>query len=280
MYREYNLSNMNFLIIGDVVGRSGRNALQNNLKKIQEHFSIDFTIINGENSAGGYGITGKIYEDMMSWGADAITLGNHAWKKEEIITYMQNNPDHNIIRPINFTEDSPGQGYKIFTHLNGERILVSQVHGKTFIDLPLSNPFESIDTKLLSIINDHEIDYSFLEVHAEVTSEKNGIAQNYDGKFTAIYGTHVHIPTMDARVLDKGTCFQTDIGMTGDYNSVIGMKKDNAIKRMRSESNTPRLEPAEGEATISGAVISSNKGQKSTIQSIQIGGVLDLNLLS
>ena len=280
MYREYNLSNMNFLIIGDVVGRSGRNALQNNLKKIQEHFSIDFTIINGENSAGGYGITGKIYEDMMSWGADAITLGNHAWKKEEIITYMQNNPDHNIIRPINFTEDSPGQGYKIFTHLNGARILVSQVHGKSFIDLPLSNPFESIDTKLLSIINDHEIDYSFLEVHAEVTSEKNGIAQNYDGKFTAIYGTHVHIPTMDARVLDKGTCFQTDIGMTGDYNSVIGMKKDNAIKRMRSESNTPRLEPAEGEATISGAVISSNKGQKSTIQSIQIGGVLDRNLLS
>ena len=271
---------MNFLIIGDVVGRSGRNALQNNLKKIQDHFSIDFTIINGENSAGGYGITGKIYEDMMSWGADAITLGNHAWKKEEIITYMRDNPDNNIIRPINFTDDSPGQGYKIFTHSNGERILVSQVHGKTFIDLPLSNPFEAIDTKLLSIINDHQISYSFLEVHAEVTSEKNGIAQNYDGKFTAIYGTHVHVPTMDARVLDKGTCFQTDIGMTGDYNSVIGMKKENAIKRMRTESNTPRLEPAEGEATISGAIISSNKGQKNTIQSIQIGGVLDRNLLS
>ena len=271
---------MNFLIIGDVVGRTGRNALQNNLKIIQKKFSIDFTIINGENSAGGYGITGKIYEDMMSWGADAITLGNHAWKQEEIITYMQNNTDHNIIRPLNFTEDSPGQGYKIFTHSNGERILVSQVHGKTFIDLPLSNPFEAIDTKLLSIINDHQINYSFLEVHAEVTSEKNGIAQNYDGKFTAIYGTHVHIPTMDARVLDKGTCFQTDIGMTGDYNSVIGMKKENAIKRMRGESNTPRLEPAEGEATISGAIITANKGQKNTIQSIQIGGVLDRNLLS
>ena len=271
---------MNFLIIGDVVGRTGRNALQNNLKKIQKKFSIDFTIINGENSAGGYGITGKIYEDMVSWGADAITLGNHAWKQEEIITYMKDNPDHNIIRPLNFTEDSPGQGYKIFTHSNGERILVSQVHGKTFIDLPLSNPFEAIDTKLLSIINDHQINYSFLEIHAEVTSEKNGIAQNYDGKFTAIYGTHVHIPTMDARVLDKGTCFQTDIGMTGDYNSVIGMKKENAIKRMRAESNTPRLEPAEGEATISGAIITSTKGQKSTIQSIQIGGVLDRNLLS
>ena len=100
---------MNFLIIGDVVGRTGRNALQNNLKKIQKKFSIDFTIINGENSAGGYGITGKIYEDMMSWGADVITLGNHAWKQEEIITYMKDNPDHNIIRPLNFTEDSPGQ---------------------------------------------------------------------------------------------------------------------------------------------------------------------------
>ena len=115
---------------------------------------------------------------MVSWGADAITLGNHAWKQEEIITFMKDNPDHNLIRPLNFTEDSPGQGYKIFTHSNGERILVSQVHGKTFIDLPLSNPFEAIDTKLLSIINDHQINYSFLEVHAEVTSEKNGIAHS------------------------------------------------------------------------------------------------------
>ena len=177
-------------------------------------------------------------------------------KRRNYYIHAKNNPDHNIIRPINFSEDSPGQGYKFLPSKRSLRILVSQVHGKTFIDLPLSNPFESIDTKLLSIINDHEIDYSFLEVHAEVTSEKNGIAQNYDGKFTAIYGTHVHIPTMDARVLDKGTCFQTDIGMTGDYNSVIGMKKENAIKRMRSgESNTPRLQPAEGEATISGAVI-------------------------
>ena len=217
---------------------------------------------------------------MMSWGANAITLRQSCMETRRNYHIHENNPDHNIIRPLNFTEDSPGQGYKIFTHSNGERILVSQVHGKTFIDLPLSNPFEAIDTKLLSIINDHQINYSFLEVHAEVTSEKNGIAQNYDGKFTAIYGTHVHIPTLDARVLDKGTCFQTDIGMTGDYNSVIGMKKENAIKRMRAESNTPRLEPAEGEATISGAIITSNKGQKSTIQSIQIGGVLDRNLLS
>ena len=271
---------MKFLVIGDVVGRTGRLALQKNLSKIKDQFEIDFTIVNGENSAGGYGITGKIYEEMMNWGVDAITLGNHAWKKDEIIPYMESNPNHNIIRPLNFPEDSPGQGFKIFTHLNGKRILVCQVHGETFIDLPLDNPFQSIDTKILSIINDHDIDYSFMEVHAEVTSEKNGIAQHYDGKFTAIYGTHVHIPTMDARVLDKGTCFQTDIGMTGDYNSVIGMKKDNAIKRMRTKDLSHRLEPAEGEATISGAIITTNLDNKNSIQSIQIGGVLDRNLLS
>ena len=271
---------MKFLVIGDVVGRTGRLALQKNLSKIKDQFEIDFTIVNGENSAGGYGITGKIYEEMMNWGVDAITLGNHAWKKDEIIPYMESNPNHNIIRPLNFPEDSPGQGFKIFTHLNGKRILVCQVHGETFIDLPLDNPFQSIDTKILSIINDHDIDYSFMEVHAEVTSEKNGIAQHYDGKFTAIYGTHVHIPTMDARVLDKGTCFQTDIGMTGDYNSVIGMKKDNAIKRMRTKNLSNRLEPAEGEATVSGAVITTNLDNKNSIQSIQIGGVLDRNLLS
>tara|TARA_A100001011_G_scaffold34269_1_gene32676 strand:- start:1003 stop:1818 length:816 start_codon:yes stop_codon:yes gene_type:complete len=271
---------MNFLVIGDVVGRSGRTALKKNLSKIQKKFDIDFTIVNAENSAGGFGLTGKIYEDLISWGADAITLGNHAWKQKEIIGYMEKYPNHSIIRPLNFEIGSPGNGFKIFTHENGKRILVSQVHGQTFIDFPLDNPFNSIDTQLLSIINDHNIDFSFLEVHAEVTSEKNGIAQNYDGKFTAIYGTHVHIPTSDARVLEKGTCFQTDIGMTGDYNSVIGMKKENAIKRMRSGSNTHRLEPAEGTATISGAIITTNCGRKNTIQSIQIGGVLDSNLLS
>tara|TARA_Y100001935_G_C17275312_1_gene494317 strand:- start:376 stop:1191 length:816 start_codon:yes stop_codon:yes gene_type:complete len=271
---------MNFLVIGDVVGRAGRLAVQKNLSKIKDKFKIDFTIINGENSAGGYGITGKIYEDFISWGADVVTLGNHAWKQVEIISYMENNPNHKIIRPLNFAKDSPGRGYIVFDHKNGKKILVCQVHGQTFIDLPLSNPFEAIDTRILSIINDHGIDYSFLEVHAEVTSEKNGIAQHYDGKFTAIYGTHVHIPTMDARLLDKGTCFQTDIGMTGDYNSVIGMKKENAIKRMRTGDYNYRLEPAEGEATISGAIIKTNMKNKNSIQSIQIGGVLDRNLLS
>ena len=153
---------MNFLLIGDVVGRSGRNAIQKYLPEIQKKFQIDFTILNGENSAAGYGITGKIYEDFINWGADAITLGNHAWKKDEIIPYMENNPDHSIIRPLNFSEGSPGQGYKIFNHPKGFKILVCQVHGQTFIDLPLTNPFESIDTKILSLINDHGIDYSFL----------------------------------------------------------------------------------------------------------------------
>ncbi len=271
---------MNFLVIGDVVGRAGRLALQKNLSHIKKKFNIDFTIINGENSAGGFGITGKIYEDFINWGANAITLGNHAWKNEEIIPYMENNPEHNIIRPLNFLKDSPGKGYKIFEHKNGKKILVCQVHGQTYIDLPLSNPFEAIDTNILSLINDHGIDYSLLEVHAEVTSEKNGIAQHYDGKFTAIYGTHVHIPTLDARVLEKGTCFQTDIGMTGDYNSVIGMKKESAVKRMRTGNKSYRLEPADGEATISGAVVTTNKDGKNAIQSIQIGGVLDRNLLS
>ena len=270
---------MKFLVIGDVVGRSGRLALQKYLPKIKKQYEIDFTIVNAENSAGGYGITGKIYEEIISWGVDAITLGNHAWKKEEIIPYMENNLDHNIIRPLNFKEGSPGQGYKIFTHNNGKRILVCQVHGQTFIDLQLDNPFKAIDSKILSIIKDHNIDYSFLEVHAEVTSEKNGIGQHYDGKFTAIYGTHVHIPTMDARVLNKGTCFQTDIGMTGDYNSVIGMKAENAVKRMRTENHSHRLEPAEGDATVSGAVINID-GNNNSIKSIQIGGVLDRNLLS
>lgn len=271
---------MNFLIIGDVVGRSGRNALKEKLSAIKIKNKIDFTIVNAENSAAGFGLTGKIYEEMISWGADAVTLGNHAFDRDDIISYMENNPNHNIIRPLNFLEEAPGRGFKIFQHSSGKSVLVSQVHTKLFINLPLNDPFEVIDKKLLSIMIDNKIDFSFLEVHGEATSEKNGIAQNYDGKFTAIYGTHVHIPTSDARVLKGGTCFKTDIGMTGDYDSIIGMKKENAIKRMRTGVNSHRLEPADGDATISGVIIRARSNGQNTIESIQIGGVLGTNSLS
>ncbi len=267
---------MNFLMIGDVVGRVGRNALHSHLSQIKKKYEIDFTIVNAENSAAGFGLTPKIYEDLISIGVDAVTLGNHSWDKNEIIDYMEANPDHSIIRPINFLNNSPGRGYKIFNHSNGKKILVCQVHTKLFINLPLNDPFYSLDTEIISLLEAGKADYSFLEVHGEATSEKNGIGQHYDGKFTCIYGTHTHIPTADARVLDKGTAFKTDIGMTGDYNSIIGMKKENAIKRMRTGINSNRLEPADGEATISGIVIKKDSRDGTTsINSILIGGVLN-----
>ena len=270
---------MNFLIIGDVVGRSGRNALKEKLSAIKIKNKIDFTIVNAENSAAGFGLTGKIYEEMISGELTQSPLVIMPLI-DDIISYMKNNPNHNIIRPLNFLEEAPGRGFKIFQHSSGKSVLVSQVHTKLFINLPLNDPFEVIDRKLLSVMIDNKIDFSFLEVHGEATSEKNGIAQNYDGKFTAIYGTHVHIPTSDARVLKGGTCFKTDIGMTGDYDSIIGMKKENAIKRMRTGVNSHRLEPADGDATISGVIIRARSNGQNTIESIQIGGVLGTNLLS
>ena len=137
---------MNFLMIGDVVGRVGRNALHSNLTEIKKKFEIDFTIVNAENSAAGFGLTPKIYEELIAMGVDAVTLGNHAWDKIEIIDYMESNPNHSIIRPLNFLNDSPGRGYKIFDHPNGKKILVCQVHTKLFINLPL-NMFKSITIK-------------------------------------------------------------------------------------------------------------------------------------
>ena len=267
---------MNFLMIGDVVGRVGRNALHSNLTEIKKKFEIDFTIVNAENSAAGFGLTPKIYEELIAMGVDAVTLGNHAWDKIEIIDYMESNPNHSIIRPLNFLNDSPGRGYKIFYHPNGKKILVCQVHTKLFINLPLNDPFYSLDTEIISLLEAGKADYSFLEVHGEATSEKNGMGQHYDGKFTGIYGTHTHIPTADARILNKGTAFKTDIGMTGDYDSIIGMKKENAIKRMRTGINSNRLEPGEGEATISGIVIKKESNTDvASIKSILIGGVLN-----
>ncbi|MDC0861422.1 TIGR00282 family metallophosphoesterase [Alphaproteobacteria bacterium] len=267
---------MNFLMIGDVVGRVGRNALRSSLSEIKKKFEIDFTIINAENSAAGFGLTPKIYEELIGMGANAITLGNHAWDKIEIIDYMKNNPNHSIIRPLNFVNDSPGKGYKIFDHANGKKILVCQVHTKLFINLNLNDPFYSLDTEIISLLEAGKADYSFLEVHGEATSEKNGIGQHYDGKFTGIYGTHTHIPTADARILSKGTAFKTDIGMTGDYDSIIGMKKESAIKRMRTGMNSNRLEPAENEATISGIVIKKESDLDiASIKSILIGGTLN-----
>ena len=263
-------------MIGDVVGRAGRNALQSHLADIKRKFEIDFTIVNAENSAAGFGITPKIYEELISMGVDAVTLGNHSWDKNEIIEYMENNPDHSIIRPLNYLNNSPGRGYKIFHHSSGKKILVCQVHTKLFINLPLNDPFHCLDTEVISLLDAGNSDYSFLEVHGEATSEKNGIGHHYDGKFTGIYGTHTHIPTADARVLIKGTAFKTDIGMTGDYESIIGMKKESAIKRMRTGMNSNRLEPADGEATISGIVIKKDsKDRSTTIKSILIGGILN-----
>ena len=266
---------MNFLFIGDLVGRAGRNALHKHLPKIKEKYKIDFTVVNAENSAAGFGITPKIYEELTSLGVDAVTLGNHSWDKPEIIDYINTNPNNNIIRPINFLKNSPGNGFKIFQHKNGFNILICQVHTKLFIDIPLNDPFYTIDNEILSLLDANKANYSFLEVHGEATSEKNGIGQHYDGKFTGIYGTHTHIPTSDSRILPKGTAFQTDIGMTGDYDSIIGMKKDNAIRRMRTGIKSNRLEPADGEATISGIVITKFFEEKVSIKSFQIGGIIN-----
>ena len=248
---------MNFLIIGDVVGRSGRNALQNNLKKIQKKFSIDFTIINGENSAGGYGITGKIYEDIISCGANAVTLGNHAWDQKEMLSYIEECPK--IVRALNYPEGVPGKGYYELELHDGRKITIVQVMLRLFMGLFLNDPFSITKKYLQKEKIGTTTNAILIDMHGETTSEKNAFGHYFDGKVSAILGTHTHIPTADAKILSGGTAYQTDVGMTGDYNSVIGMDKANPIhgfvKGYRAEG---RYFPADEKITICGTFIETD----------------------
>ena len=181
---------MNILTLGDIVGRSGREAVQKYLPKLIEKENIHFVIANGENSASGFGITKKIYDELISYGVHCITLGNHSYDKSEIMAFMEENPNISLIRPLNFLSNNPGKGFKVFDLINGKKILVTQVHTKLFINLPLNDPFEVIDKNIIPILESQNIDLSVLEIHGEATSEKNAIANYYDGKFNIIYGIY------------------------------------------------------------------------------------------
>lgn len=246
---------MKVLICGDVVGKSGRMALNKNIPEILQSEKIDFVIVNGENAAGGFGITKKICEEFYELGVDAITTGNHVWDQREIIQHIEQ--DKRLIRPCNFVSKTPGRGYGVYQLKNGSKIVVVNVMCRLFME-SLENPFlnlEKIVDEVNLISNDHLI---IVDVHGESTSEKMAIAHFLDGKVTAVVGTHTHIPTSDLQILTNGTFYQTDLGMCGDYNSVIGMNKENSIKRFLKDKDATKHFPAEGEATLSGLIVDTN----------------------
>ena len=248
---------MKILILGDVMGASGRNALNKKLPKLIESNEIDFAIVNGENSADdGRGITQEIAEEFFKIGVDVITSGNHIWDKQETTNYI--NKENRLLRPANLVEASPGRGYEIYVSKNKKyKIGVINLMGNVFMRKTEDVFKEAIKIKKKMILKKN-VDFIVVDFHGEITSEKMATGHFFDGQATCVVGTHTHVPTADTRILEKGTAYQTDIGMCGDYNSVIGMNKENSIKRFLKDKDAVKHFPAEGEGTLSGVIVETN----------------------
>lgn len=238
---------MNILFCGDVVGRSGRTVVLDNLPDLRRRLSLDFVVVNGENAAHGFGITDKICAELYEAGADAVTLGNHAWDQRDIIAHID--ADKRLVRPLNYQAGTPGRGARVVEARGGRKVLVVNVMCRLFMEL-LDDPFAALEAVLREHRMGATVDAVVIDVHGEATSEKAAIGHAFDGRASLIVGTHTHVPTADAQVLEKGSAYQSDAGMCGDYDSVIGMKKDVAIAKFRSKVVTERLSPADGEGSL------------------------------
>ena len=248
---------MKLLVLGDVMGASGRNALKDKLHKIIEKNKIDFVIVNGENAADdGRGITQTIAEEFFSQGVDVITSGNHIWDKQDTPSYIDK--ENRLLRPANLVEGSPGKGYEIYLSKNKKyKVGVINLMGNVFMR-KTDDVFVVAKNIMRKMILKKNVDFLVVDFHGEITSEKMAMGHFLDGLSTCVVGTHTHVPTADTRILEKGTAYQTDIGMCGDYNSVIGMNKENSIKRFLKDKNAIKHFPAEGEGTLSGIIVETD----------------------
>lgn len=264
---------MRLLFLGDVVGRAGRAAVVEQLPGIRSHYDIDFAIVNGENAAGGYGITEKIFHELRDAGADVITSGNHIWDQRETLDYIVR--EDSLLRPLNFPGGTPGKGANLFTLENGANVLVINAMGRIFMQ-DLDCPFQAIEEQLRSCPLKDVADAIFIDFHAEATSEKQAMAHFVDGKVSCIVGTHTHVPTADDQILPKGTGYISDVGMCGDYNSVLGMDTHEPIQRFLTRIPVGRFQPALGDVTLCGLIIEVNEtsGLADTLKPIRLGGCL------
>lgn len=264
---------MRILIIGDVVGSAGRAVLNANLPMLREKLKTDFVIVNGENAAHGFGITGNICDSFYQAGANCITTGNHVFDQRDVIGQMER--DEKILRPINYPPDTPGKGFGMYKTESGKRILVANVMCRLFMEL-LDDPFRALDELLKRYKLGRDADAIVFDVHGEATSEKQAIGHFVDGRASVVVGTHTHVPTADTWVLPGGTAYQSDLGMTGDYDSVIGMKKDLSVQRFISKGDKIRLEPATEDGTMCGCfvVLDDKTGLAKRIEPLRVGARL------
>lgn len=264
--------NLRLLFIGDVVGRAGRAAVARRLPALRENWALDFVVVNGENAAGGFGITEAICEEMLAAGADCITLGNHAFDQRETLVFIERQP--RLLRPVNYPPGTPGRGANVFAAARGQQVLVVNPMGRVFMDA-LDDPFAAIERELGACPLGVGCDATLIDMHAETSSEKMAMGHFVDGRASMVIGTHTHVPTADAQILPGGTAYQTDAGMTGDYDSVIGMEKEEPLRRFLRKTPGARYEPANGEATLCGAAAEIGAdGLACMIAPVRLGGRL------
>ena len=265
---------MKILFCGDVVGSAGRKAIEKYLPDLKKDLSIDVVIINAENAAHGFGLTPKMVDAFKKFGADILTMGNHTFDKKDIFESLDKDPS--IIRPLNYPDGTIGRGFGIFDTPKG-KIAVIQLLGRLFMK-PNEHPFEALDKALASCQLGKDVNAIIVDMHAEATSEKMATGFFADGRVSAVLGTHTHIPTADCMILPNGTGYMTDVGMCGDYYSVIGMTTQSALPRFTSEKKeaNSRLEPAEKDGTLCGVYIETddNTGKCTHIRPIRLGAHL------
>ena len=269
---------MNILLLGDIFGPSGRKAVTEKLPYLIEKKKLDFVVVNGENAADtGTGITKKIVEDLFKVGVDVITTGNHIWDQQETAEFIS--AEKRLLRPQNLTEGSPGKGYGIFNSKNKKKVAVINLMGNVFMK-KCENVFVEAKKIIKNIQLKKDADFIIVDIHAEITSEKMAIGYLFDGKATMVVGTHTHVPTSDYRIMEKGTAYQTDLGMCGDYKSVIGMDRDNSLKKFLKDPTAKRHYPALEEGTISGLMVTGDNktGLAKKIEPIILGRHLENRL--
>ncbi|ABV94501.1 conserved hypothetical protein [Dinoroseobacter shibae DFL 12 = DSM 16493] len=265
---------MRILFLGDVMGRAGRAAVAETLPRMKAAWKIDFAVVNGENASNGAGLTPDHAKGLLEAGADCVTLGDHAFDQKDMLQFIEREP--RILRPLNYAKDAPGKGHRVYTAPGGRKILVAQALGQVFMKRPFDDPFSALDTVLRTNTLGGLVQAALVDIHCEATSEKMGVGHFCDGRASVVVGTHTHIPTADAQILPRGTAFQADAGMCGDYNSIIGMDPAEPLRRFVTGMPKGRFTPAMGAATLSGLYVETDDrtGKAVRVEMVRQGGRL------
>ena len=268
---------MRLLFLGDVVGRSGRDAVSDRLPGLIAEYGFDFVVINGENASHGRGLTEPHFNDLRAAGADVVTLGDHAWDQRDTISYIAREPT--LLRPINFAPGAPGRGANLVEGRNGHRVLVVNAQGRVFMD-PIDDPFRAVEAAIAACPLGEQADAVLVDFHTEATSEIQAMGFYLDGRASLVVGPHTHIPTADARILKGGTALMADAGMCGDFDSIIGVDAEEPLNRFLTGIANGRFTPAEGEATLCGIAIETDPktGLTTHVCPVRIGGTLSQSL--